>query len=154
VNGSPVVLTPQDQWNNLNAFIEGDEYLKSKRGGYAERNGSRLPFQDQIDFRILQEFSIKSGSNTNKLQLSFDIINFGNFLNDSWGRQYFASNQQFTLINYANLNDTAPGAPFDFSTRTPNFQYTGAGQTNGKPYSASDLSSRWRAQFGIRYIFN
>ncbi|MCX8491527.1 MAG: carboxypeptidase regulatory-like domain-containing protein [Cyclobacteriaceae bacterium] len=155
VNGASVALTPQDQWNNLNAFIEGDQYLKSRRGGYAERNGSRLPFQDQIDFRILQEFSIKSGNSTNKLQFSFDIINFGNLLNDSWGRQYFTGNQQFQLINFTTLNDdTAPGVPVNFSTNTPNFTYIGAGQTNGKPYSASDLSSRWRAQFGIRYIFN
>jgi hypothetical protein len=148
-------VSAQQQWDNLNAFIESDEYLKNNRGGYAGRNAARLPFQDQLDFRILQEFSIKAGNNTNKIQLSFDILNIANFLNDTWGRQYFAANQQFSLINYTNLVDSNPSATaVDYSSRTPTFTYTGGGQTNGKPYSASDLNSRWRAQFGLRYIFN
>jgi nitrate reductase beta subunit len=33
-------LTAQQQWEELNAFIEG--YLRGRRGTYAERNGDRL----------------------------------------------------------------------------------------------------------------
>jgi hypothetical protein len=140
-----VDLTPQQQWDNLNAFIEGDEYLKAHRGEYAERNGSHIPFQHVFDVRILQEFSFKTGDITNKFQISFDIMNVGNMLNNDWGRSYYATNQQNTLINYL--------APDKATPSTPRYTYTGASLTNGEAYSIADFSSRWRAQFGIRYIF-
>lgn len=140
-SGSNPAVSPADQWAALNAFIEGDDYLKDRRGKYAERNGARLPFQHQFDFRLLQEFAVKAGNSTNRIQLSFDVINVGNLLNKEWGRQYFLSNQQFSLIN-----TVSTGA-------TPTFRFNPA-LTNGEAYAASDLASRWRAQIGIRYIFN
>jgi hypothetical protein len=85
VNGADVTLTPEDQWEMLDAFIESDKYLKTRRGKYAERNGARMPFQHQFDLRILQDFAIKAGSTTNRLQLSLDIINVGNLINSDWG---------------------------------------------------------------------
>jgi hypothetical protein len=140
-----VDLTPQQQWDNLNAFIEGNDYLKERRGQYVERNGSHIPFQHVFDVRILQEFSFKTGNVTNRFQISFDIMNLGNMLNKDWGRSYYASNQQNSLINYIAPTKTAPN--------TPQFTYTGASLTKGEAYSISDFTSRWRAQFGIRYIF-
>lgn len=155
-NNTPAI-SPAEQWAQLDAFISKDKYLNSRRGQYAERNGSRMPFQHQIDFRLLHEFIIKTGETDNKLQLTFDIINVGNMLNKEWGRQWAIANQTFNLINYTNLADTNPDtAPtaVDFSTRQPTFTYNGGGQTNNKAYAAVDLASRWRAQFGIRYIFD
>lgn len=148
-----VTVTPAEQWASLDAFIEGDDYLKKRRGQYAERNGSRMPFQHQFDFRILQEFAIKAGNTTNKLQFSFDIMNVGNMINKDWGKSYILANQEFALINYLGLTDADPGAGVDYSSNTPRYTYNPA-LTNGNPWSASDLFSRWRAQFGIRYIFN
>jgi hypothetical protein len=75
-------------------------------------------------------------------------------LDSQWGRQWTNSFQSFTLINYAGLEDSDPTAGVNYTTHKPTFTYTGAGQTNGNPYTASDLASRWRMQFGIRYIFN
>jgi hypothetical protein len=66
-------------------------------------------------------------------------------LNKEWGHYTYASNQQFTLINYKGL---AAG------TSKPTFTYDASGQTNGNAYSYSDFSSRWRGQLGVRYIFN
>jgi hypothetical protein len=151
--GTSITLTPQEQWDKLNAFIEKDSYLKKHRGEYAERNGARLPFQHQFDIRILQEFKVKTGDISNRLQLSIDIINVGNLLNNKWGRSYFDLNQQFSLIDYKGLANSAVSPAVDYSTNTPTFTYTGNNLVNGKPYSVSDLSSRWRAQIGIRYIF-
>ena len=35
--------TADEQWADLDAFIEGDKYLSEHRGEYAERNAARLP---------------------------------------------------------------------------------------------------------------
>jgi hypothetical protein len=137
--------TAAEQWSELDAFISGNEYLNSMRGQYAERNGARLPFQHNFDLKILQDVMVNIGGKSNKLQLSLDIINLGNLLNKEWGHVIYASNQQFSLINYTGLVT---------GTSTPRFTYNPSGLTNGQAYSLSDFSSRWRAQIGLRYIFN
>lgn len=154
VDGDPVVVTPEEQWEALDKFIEKDSYLSERRGKYAERNGARLPFQHQFDFRILQEFILQGEKNTNRIQLSLDIINVGNMLSKDWGRQYGLLNQEFALINYTGLTDADATAGFDYSSNTPKYTYTGSGLTNNKAWAAADLASRWRMQIGIRYIFN
>jgi hypothetical protein len=147
-------LTVAQQWALLDQFIETDTYLKTIRGQYAERNGSRTPFQNQLDVRLLQEFSIKAGNTVNKLQITFDIMNVGNMINKEWGKMWTVPNQTATLINYTGLADTAPGAALNFASNQPTFTYNGGGQTNNKVFSAFDLTSRWRGQLGVRYIFN
>lgn len=141
-NNAPVV-TPDEQWAALDAFISKDDYLNSHRGQYAERNAARNPFQHQFDFRFLQEIKIKGGNTTNKLQLTFDILNVGNMLNKEWGHVIYTTNQQFSLINYKGVVGS-----------TPTFTYDGGGQTNGNAYYLSDYTSRFRGQIGLRYIFN
>jgi len=136
-------VTPDEQWAALDAFISHNKYLNSHRGQYAERNAARSPFQNQFDFQLLQEFKVKAGTTTNKLQITFAILDIGNMLNKKWGHSEYDSNQQFNLINYKGLVGTAP-----------TFTYDGSGQTNGYPYLLSDLLSRWRGQIGLRYIFN
>ncbi|WP_164849871.1 TonB-dependent receptor [Mucilaginibacter limnophilus] len=138
-------LTADQQWQKLDSYISNNSYLKDRRGKYAERNGSRLPFQQVFDVRILQDLGMNIGNTKNRLQLSFDILNFGNLLNKNWGSFNTVPNQTFSFIKYTGLATDG---------KTPNFQYTEAGQTDGKIYSESDLTSRWRAQIGIRYIFN
>lgn len=131
-------FTPEEQWTSLNTFIENDPYLKDKRGQYTERNGASTPWENQIDIRITQNLGRKIGSKLHGLQLTFDVFNFGNLLNQEWGRQYFVSNQALTLIN------VSTGSTKGFTYRN----------TNPNGWTVSDLSSRWQAQFGIRYTFN
>jgi hypothetical protein len=154
VNGVSVDLTPDEQWANLNAFIEGDSYLKTRRGSYVERNGARMPFQHQFDLRILQEFALSNDRFGHRVQLSIDILNVGNMFNEDWGKSYTLLNQEFALINFEGMQDVDPNAGFDYSSNKPLFSYTGGGQTNNKAWAANDFFSRWRMQFGLRYIFN
>jgi len=141
-----ITLSAEEQWNNLNQFIENDDYLKERRGDYAERNGARLPFVSILDFRLLQDFYLERGNGSkHNLQLSLDIFNFTNFLNKDWGRRYFMGNDNFTLLNHEGTN--ADGE----------LQYTYTG-TNGDEdiWSIDDRginSSRWQMQIGIRYSF-
>ncbi len=151
-SGATTAVSAQEQWDKLNSFIESDKYLRTHRGQYAERNGARIPFQHQFDLRILQEFKVKTGKVTNKFQLSIDIQNVGNLLNKDWGRQYYATNQQFSLIDYKGLENLGTSKAPNYSNK-PTFTYTGSSLINGKPYAISDFGSRWRGQIGLRYIF-
>jgi hypothetical protein len=140
--GNIITVTPEEQWTSLEAFINGDDYLKSRKGKYAERNGARLPFQNQFDLRILQEFAVKVGNSKNKIQISLDVINIGNLFNSDWGKKYSLLNQQYSLVNYTGV-----------TASQPNFTYNPT-LINGAPWSAIDLNSRWRMQIGLRYLFN
>ncbi|TAE38392.1 MAG: TonB-dependent receptor [Sphingobacteriales bacterium] len=140
-SGNLPAQTPAQQWDALNAFIENDPYLKTKRGQYTERNGAISPFQHQFDIRISQDLGGIVKGTKNKIQLTFDIFNVGNLLNKEWGRQYFVTNQATQLVSL-----TTPALPAG--------GYTFRAPTNGLGYQTSAFGSSWTGQFGIRYIFN
>lgn len=89
-----VVLVPeQAQREILEAFIENDDYLSTRRGKYAERNGSRGPWNHIVDFKLLQDIYVKTGDKKSTFQISLDIFNFTNFINKDWGvRKFVGSN--------------------------------------------------------------
>jgi len=127
-------ITVAQQWENLNAFIENDDYLRKNRGKYAERNGSRMPWEHQFDLRIYQDFGAIIAGKKNTLQVTFDVFNVGNLINKDWGRAYTVSNQSLTLI-------TSNSSGFTFNRTNPN------------GYDVLDFASRWQGQLGLRYSF-
>jgi len=138
-------MTPQDQWNALSAFIEGNKYLRERKGDYAERNGDRLKTSHIIDLKFAQEFTINVGKKKHTLEFTADIFNFTNLLNKDWGKRYFATFDQVALLTQVNV----PGAT------TPSFNYNPA--TAATIDQADDVglnSSRWQMQTGVRYTFN
>ncbi|MDO5615488.1 MAG: hypothetical protein Q4G16_04805, partial [Cruoricaptor ignavus] len=144
LNASEINLVPitgsnpisvADQWAALDAFIEQDEYLRTRRGQYAERNGASTPWENRFDLRISQDLGINIKDRVHKFQLTLDIFNVGNLINKDWGRSYFVANNAYQLITY-----TGRG-------------YTFRAPSDNKAYNVSDLASRWQGQFGIRYIF-
>lgn len=141
-------LTADQQWEDLNAFIEADEYLSGRRGQYAERNHSRVPFTNIFDFRIAQDIYVNIGGKRNTLQFALDIFNLGNMINKDWGRIYFASGAYYS--NYPLIK--MEGFESDNTTARFSFQ-----KPKGDIWAIDDsgiLSSRWQGQFTIRYIFN
>ncbi|MBN2613538.1 MAG: TonB-dependent receptor [Bacteroidales bacterium] len=150
-SGQAVTVTADEQWNALVNFIESDPYLKKNKGGYAERNGSRTPFENTIDLRISQDFFINGGNSKHTLQVGLDIFNLGNFLNKDWGRKYYISNGTYSLIKFES---------FETGTTTPRFTYRRAAEagieTQEDIFTVSDSgigSSRWYGQVSVRYIF-
>ncbi|MES2431188.1 MAG: carboxypeptidase regulatory-like domain-containing protein [Bacteroidota bacterium] len=138
--GTAVVRTAAEQSADFQAFIDNDPYLSKRRGMYTERNGRSTPWEHVIDARISQDISMKVGSKIHAIQLTFDIFNLTNLLNNDWGRQYFNNDQVFTILNAINRTSGAfPGKGFNF--------------TNQAPWSMS-FGSRWQGQFGVRYTFN
>ena len=136
-----VISTPDQQWAALDAFIEQDNYLSSHRGEIAERFGAVNPWFSNIDLRILQDISFLVGGQRNTLQLSIDIENVANLINSDWGVRKVASPAATSPLTLVRFNDA--GAPV--------FNFTGPSETY---IDDPGLFSRWRAQFGIKYLFN
>ena len=144
---TPFVYTAAQQWIDLDKYINQDEYLNSRRGQYAERNGAQMPWVGKADLSIRQDIMLGSGNKKQTLQFSFDIFNVTNLLSSDWGveKSVIRSN----VISYAGLNTAGQ----------PTFTFPYADQTTRTPLTTSfrnstGLGSRWVAQFGIRYIFN
>lgn len=141
-------LTPEQQWTNFDNFINNDSYLKNRRGQYAERNGARLPFTHILDLKIQQDFNIRLGSRSYQFQISYDVFNFTNMLNREWGRSYFASNDNYQLLEFVGYRSA--------TDLTPTFRFTQP--RDSKPYTVSTStvpgnSARWVSQLGIRFNF-
>jgi hypothetical protein len=135
--------TAAEQWEALNTFIEQDDYLSENRGSYAERNGARTPFFSQFDVRLAQSFGVKTGTKTNRLEVSLDIFNFANLIDPSAGA-IFSNPFDYRLINFEGF--AADGT-------TPQFSFTND-DLGDERFNISDRPSRWRMRLGLRYTFN
>jgi hypothetical protein len=144
--GGEVAYTPEEQWTILNAYIEQDEYLKNNRGSIAERNGALLPWLHRFDLRMTQDIMLSNLPNKHKIQITFDILNFGNMLNSEWG--VGENVWQASLLNYAGRN---------VDTNQPEYRLNTISGTTGMPTETYkqiiNIDQTWRAQLGIRYIF-
>ena len=137
-NAAGTVVSADQQWQQLNAYIGQDKYLSRRRGQYAERNGNLSPWYTQLDMKLLQDFSLMTGTKKHTFQLSFDIQNLGNLLNSDWGvRQTVANNRPIEFVGYQGT--------------VPTYQFRGGNQTF---LNNTNLDSRWRAQLGLRYILD
>lgn len=139
-------LTAQQQWDAFNAFVEGDDYLRSRRGQYAERNGDRLKWSHIIDLKFAQEISLNIGKKKHSFEITADIFNFTNLLNKDWGKRYFASFDQVQLIDHVGFLPNGT---------TPTFRYNPTAEKQINQIDDAGVnSSRWQAQIGVRYTFN
>jgi len=136
-------VTAAEQWTALDKFISEDEYLSGRRGEYAEKNSNRTPFTHQFDLRIAQDLGVNIGGTGNRLQVSLDIFNVGNFINDKWGVVY---NNPFA---YRILDFEG----YEADGTTPTFTFSEEDLGNDR-FNIADRVSRWRGRLGIRYIFN
>lgn len=128
------------QGEAFNKFIEQDDYLRDRRGQYAERYGAISPWRGKWDLKLLQDYNFKFSSASEKkntIQFSIDILNVGNLINSDWGVVQVPTSVQ-------PIGVTVVG-------NTPTYTFTNT-QTKTFSYDAS-LNSRWQMQFGIRYIF-
>ncbi len=137
-------VSAAEQWQALDQFIAQDDYLSSRRGQFAERNGAMLPWFAQFDLRILQDFNFNIGDRKNTLQLSLDVLNIGNMLNSNWGVRQLPYNVNPISVESvdATTTDGEYTATYTFNPATQN--------------SFNDdvsLLSKWQAQVGLRWIF-
>jgi hypothetical protein len=127
------------QRNALREFILQDDYLSDNRGKVVEKYAILSPWFNNWDIRIAQDLNHKLGAKTNTLQLTVDILNAGNLINNSWGvRQIPATTQPLGVVGVD-------------GTGVPTFSF----DTNIKNTFVQDFSllSRWQMQIGLRYSF-
>jgi carboxypeptidase family protein len=124
----------------LEDFINGDECMSESRGRISERNCGRQPFTNIMDAKFAFGVPIRRA----KVELTMDILNFLNLLNDSWGRYEFLDFQTLNALAYAGI-DAASGKPiYNIATfASPTF----------RKFTIDNLRSRWQAQFGARVRF-
>lgn len=144
-----VLYTAAQQSAMFFKYIEQDEYLKSRKGKYAERNGATLPWRNQVDFRLTQDIFTNIGGKKNTLQFTWDIFNFGNFLNKNWG--VFDVVNTPALLQPRNQNNLVAGGNV-----RPTFSLA---NDRGAPVTSTfrqnnSFVSTYYMQFGLRYIFN
>ncbi len=141
VNDDGVVTrTAQEQWEDLNRFIEQDPYLSSRRGEVTERNGAKLPWLHRFDFRVAQDVSFRQ----HRLQLTFDILNVGNLISNTWGVS--KSPVQSNPLTYRGADDNG-NARFTVN-------YPSGGNLDNSFRENISIANTWSGQIGIRYLFN
>ncbi|TVR19837.1 MAG: TonB-dependent receptor, partial [Balneolaceae bacterium] len=143
-----------NNWEELNAFIEANPALRENRGQIVPRGYGDQPWVNQFDIRVTHNIRTFG---TQSLDISFDVLNFGNMLGniigkDDWGVQRFASFGNVTELTFLGYDwdlaadgaiEGTPRISFD-PDRVP---------TNIDQFNVSNTNSRWRAQLGVRYSF-
>ncbi len=141
------VYTEAQQQAAFDAFIKQDPYLSTRRGKYAERNALDLPFLHRFDFSVAQDVFVNIKKKRNAFQVRFDILNFGNMLNNKWGVSQRATNPQ--LLSFVSRD--AQGVPtYRLATQR---DASGTYLIKDTYQYNSSVFDVWTAQLGIRYTF-
>lgn len=138
VTGDPTFL------HHLDTYINSFDCLRGQRGSIAGRNSCESGWVNLWNLRFLQEFRLRD---EHALELTLDIENLGNLINDDWGRvANFTAPSNIALANVAISGDGSQ------------YVYTPVGTVN----SANDIAPRpavarlpsvYRIQLGLRYRF-
>ncbi len=140
-SGPDDVVITNGTWEQLNAFISGDECLNGSRGGIAPRNCSNAPWIHSFDLRISQDIPIKRAN----LQLSFDLFNLANLLDDDSGLLEYANFNTIGVIDFIGTTDDGrPIYSLDREITDPE---------NNPIFETHNINSRWRAKLGARISF-
>ena len=77
--------TAADQTAAFEQLIQSDNYMRSHRGQYAERNAVFLPMVHRTDSQHQPGSVRELGGRRHSGQIRLDITNFTNLLNSDWG---------------------------------------------------------------------
>ncbi|MBA2687643.1 MAG: TonB-dependent receptor [Gemmatimonadaceae bacterium] len=155
VTTSGQTFTPNQQAAALDALISSTACLREQRGTIMKRNSCRAPFSNTWDLTIRQAIPVIA---QHRVSIQFDVFNFGNALNKSWGHSRVnptSGNSNITLFNPTTLSSTDPATAVPIVAYAANallYDPTRSGQP--QQYRIGNFSSNyWRAQIAARYSF-
>jgi hypothetical protein len=139
----------QEQSDLFFAYVEQDDYLKTRKGQYAERNGATSKWRNQVDFKLVQEVFRNVGGKKNSFQFTWDVFNIGNLINKDWGHVNFVNNQ--AILVPQNVSALVAGGAVKPTYRMA----TNSGDVVRNTFGVTQtIASTYYMQFGVRYSFN
>ncbi|MBO4339813.1 MAG: TonB-dependent receptor [Bacteroidales bacterium] len=144
-NKDEIKFVSEDAKNNFWAFVEQDEYLSSRKGKYAQAYAVHAPMVHYVDVKLLQDFKVRVGKNFNTIQLSCDLMNVGNLINNNWGVikifDESANSGQILSLDHVGTD----GQPV-FDTPLKEGAHTWS--------PSRSVGQAWYLQLGLKYLFN
>lgn len=144
INGQ--VVTAGAQAAAFNAYVDGNEYLRTRRGDFTERNMGRTPWNVQADLHFAQEFHFPA-LKTHYITFTADIVNLTSMISKNWGTQYFSPNTFNSTASVGLTPSLFP--PAQNKEGYPVYTFIDP----GKPYAIDYFGSRYQIQLGLRYTF-
>ncbi|MCZ8020494.1 MAG: carboxypeptidase regulatory-like domain-containing protein [Cyclobacteriaceae bacterium] len=179
-NQSEIVLVPSnasdtrtvDQiWSQLDNYIKQDDYLNSRRGQYAERNGALSPWVHRLNLSVLQDYNFDVNGRRRTLQFSLNLENALNLLDSKFG--LFQNPARSNILRFVGYEQ-----PHTAGTPAAPVATSGPSDTLGKPWAATigrpvftfetnsdgtpltesfipdqTVGGRWQIQLGVRLTF-
>lgn len=143
-----IIYSPAAQADIFFRYLEQDNYLNSRRGKFAERNGGVLPWVNSVDLNFTQDlFANLFAKRRSTLQFNWTVNNFGNLINKNWGVRK-------QLVRSSILVPTSTPTPGGTTAPTFRLQFDGATPITQLVRDNVNFPSTYSMQFGFRYIFN
>jgi hypothetical protein len=115
----------------------------------------RTPWVHDVDMKLMHEFKLSKTNKQHAIQVSFDVFNVLNMLNNAWGHVNFVTNVNNYTVNFlkfvADANGKATGTPA--SGYQPTFNFVKPAGIDGHYYTLDPINSRWQGQLGVKYTF-
>ena len=145
VSRGGLLWTTQADADAYFAYAAQDPYLSKHSGEFAERYGAYQPWNKRIDVRLAQDFKMKFGKTTNKLQFTVDVVNFANLLNSSWGlNQGIVTSSPLTAVG----KDATTGM------LKVSMQKIAGEYVKTSFQDPTSVGGTYGIQLGLRYVFN
>ena len=145
-----IAFSADEQREAFWKYVNDDHYLKTRKGKYSEAFGGHSQWGNRFNLRIAQEFKVKAGKNTNRLQINCDIFNVANLLNNKWGVLKYQQN----VTPLKRVGVDANNVPiYQMSTFTdPDDKQVKLVDSKFRPWI--NQNQCWQLQLGIKYLFN
>ena len=128
----------------LDVYNDGE---RINGGRYVGRNEQFGPWSTVVDLKLQQDIPI---AGRNRLQFTFEMLNFTNLINEDWGRRFFIPGN-FEILQFEGFVEDSllPTYSFDIDQidERGNIDYDNFFDDRGL------FSSRFQGQIGLRYIF-
>ena len=162
-----------DNWDALNAYIEGEPSLDEARGTVVDRNTARAPWVNLLDLQLTQSIATFQGQ---RIEINANLENLFAFADEALGIENDLGTIENTSFNNLELLDfegyvteedvgsmtlndgdvqlDAPITTDDVGKPIVDFPQSQINdKLDGDRFNTSEFASRWRLRLGIRYTF-